>query len=424
MLTISEQARKAASILASSKAAARSALATLQSAHIPCREGLACISVSLRKRICLPESGKFLIIYKAKYMYAITFSLVCAEPDSSEACIVDVNGERIEFNHGTTVLNRTNCSRCLCVNGRLRFCKQAKENCTAHHLTGRHSCTVESRGEIQHGEKFRVLINSPQLLMYDTCITLQVDCNICGCRFGRLSCTHRRCDGGNQTQIENRRARCLRCHFQPRNPVCGPNGRTYASYCHAVECVGLPPVTLLRGPCTDYVCPKKYNIICHATCKVQLFAIAFRMCVSSILVVTEKCASREVHPALVYKGVISDYVVGKGACILVCWFNLLVYAHLLSIVDPAQLVCEEGEVEEDRCTRHNRNGEQQMSVLSQLLYCVNTQHSMYCALFYYTVMGQLLFLYMACNYDCFSKAAARIDMDIFSYRDNRIRQQN
>ena len=73
MLTVSEQARKAASILASSKAAARSALAALQSAHTPCREGLACISVSLRKKICLPESGKFLTIYKAKYMHAITF---------------------------------------------------------------------------------------------------------------------------------------------------------------------------------------------------------------------------------------------------------------------------------------------------------------------------------------------------------------
>lgn len=197
-------------------------------------------------------------------MYTIAISLMHTEPDSSEACIVSVNGERIEFKHGTRVLNRTNCSRCLCVNGRLRFCEQAKENCIAlslNNLTGRHSCTVENRGEIPHGESFRVLINSPQLLVYDIRITLQVDCNICGCRFGRLSCTHRQCDAGNQIQIENRKARCLRCHFQPRNPVCGPNGRTYASYCHAVECVGLPPVTLLRGPCTDYVCPIKYHTI-------------------------------------------------------------------------------------------------------------------------------------------------------------------
>ena len=123
-------------------------------------------------------------------------------------------------------------------------------------------------------------------------------------------------------------------------------------------------MTLLRGPCTDYVCPMKYNTICQAiklvTCKVQLSAIAFRMCVGSILVVTEKCASREgVRPALVYKGVISDYVVGKGS-ILVRWFNLLVHAHLLSTVDPAKLVCEGGEEEEDRCTRHHRNGEQQL----------------------------------------------------------------
>lgn len=98
-------------------------------------------------------------------MYAIAISLMHAEPDSSEACIVSVNGERIEFKHGTPVLNRTNCSRCLCVNGRLRFCEQAKENCTALslNLTSRHSCTVENRGEIQHGENFRVLINFPML---------------------------------------------------------------------------------------------------------------------------------------------------------------------------------------------------------------------------------------------------------------------
>lgn len=183
--------------------------------------------------------------------------LMHAEQDSSEDCVVSVNGEEIEFKHGTPVLNRTNCSRCLCVNGRLKFCEEDEENCTALslNLTRRHSCKVENRREIQHGENFKVIINSPQLLVYDICIVLQVDCNFCGCRFGRLSCTHRHCDGDNQTQVENRNARCLCCRFKPREPVCGPNGRTYASYCHAVECVGLSPVTLLRGPCTDHVRP-------------------------------------------------------------------------------------------------------------------------------------------------------------------------
>lgn len=80
--------------------------------------------------------------------------------------------------------------------------------------------------------------------------------------------------------------------------------------------------------------------------------------------VTEKCASREgVYPALVHKGVILDYVVGKMCfgCILVCWFKLSAHAHLLSTVDPARLVCEGGEEEEDRCTRpDHRIGEEQL----------------------------------------------------------------
>ena len=77
---------------------------------------------------------------------------------------------------------------------------------------------------------------------------LQVDCNLCRCRNGRVSCTHTRCE-----EEEEEDTPCMRCRFSPRDPVCGPDGRTYQSRCYATECVGLSSVQLLPGPCTRYV---------------------------------------------------------------------------------------------------------------------------------------------------------------------------
>ena len=74
------------------------------------------------------------------------------------------------------------------------------------------------------------------------------------CRNGNLACTRRACpDGEGEDTIPEADRRCLQCGKKVANPVCGSDGRTYPSACHAVNCTGLQPDTVTAGPCSRQV---------------------------------------------------------------------------------------------------------------------------------------------------------------------------
>ncbi len=46
---------------------------------------------------------------------------------------------------------------------------------------------------------------------------------------------------------------CSRCEDKVREEVCGANGKTYNSLCHAVNCGGLKEGDITAGPCKNKV---------------------------------------------------------------------------------------------------------------------------------------------------------------------------
>ncbi len=112
---------------------------------------------------------------------------------------------------------------------------------------------------------------------------MQVECNMCRCRNGRLACTNRRCQdadrddrrkrseedsdedskSGSSSKSGKSRGRkpgpitaddpCYGCWDEPPYPVCAPDGHTYLSECFAVHCGGHSAEDLLLGPCSNYV---------------------------------------------------------------------------------------------------------------------------------------------------------------------------
>ena len=80
-----------------------------------------------------------------------------------------------------------------------------------------------------------------------------MDCNRCACKNGRLSCTRRECEPDEQVNEDEddpmEERNCRSCGTMRRQPVCGRDGRTYASMCYAVNCRGLSADQLTEGSC-------------------------------------------------------------------------------------------------------------------------------------------------------------------------------
>ncbi len=47
--------------------------------------------------------------------------------------------------------------------------------------------------------------------------------------------------------------RCSRCEQLEGEQVCGGNGKTYTTLCHAVNCAGIAMTDIMTGPCIDKV---------------------------------------------------------------------------------------------------------------------------------------------------------------------------
>ena len=48
---------------------------------------------------------------------------------------------------------------------------------------------------------------------------------------------------------------CSKCEEKKGEEVCGDNGKTYNTLCHAVNCAGLKEDDISDGPCEQKVCP-------------------------------------------------------------------------------------------------------------------------------------------------------------------------
>ncbi len=142
-----------------------------------------------------------------------------------------MGGVEYSVHHGEDYLLPNNCSRCQCEDGEPAFC-QALDDCSPFVGGGKKPVGCEVEGvELAHGETF------------------EVDCNRCGCRNGKITCTNRKCEDDDDSD----EGLCQSCRKQPRSPVCAPDGRTYHSACYAINCLGHLQVDLRRGACASYV---------------------------------------------------------------------------------------------------------------------------------------------------------------------------
>lgn len=73
-----------------------------------------------------------------------------------------------------------------------------------------------------------------------------VECNVCGCYAGEITCTKQQC---RIAGVSDRSYTSLPCNCPPHHvPVCGANGNTYASACVA-KCTGLQDSEIEFGAC-------------------------------------------------------------------------------------------------------------------------------------------------------------------------------
>ncbi|XP_061411665.1 reversion-inducing cysteine-rich protein with Kazal motifs [Lethenteron reissneri] len=89
----------------------------------------------------------------------------------------------------------------------------------------------------------------------------RVDCNVCSCFAGELSCSVRQCLSGESSEEDRRRFTGLPCNCADQFvPVCAINGRTYPNACIA-RCTGLQDSEIeygtcaTRDPCSPSPCP-------------------------------------------------------------------------------------------------------------------------------------------------------------------------
>lgn len=137
---------------------------------------------------------------------------------------------RYHVHHGETYFDAEGCRTCECRDGNATaYCGEPR-NCTVV-SEGTADCALSEEsggGAIPHGAMRRF------------------GCKICGCRNGRLRCARPRCPEEEEEEEEDS---CRACDGGPPDPVCGPNGINYRSLCTAVNCSGIPPANLEKGPC-------------------------------------------------------------------------------------------------------------------------------------------------------------------------------
>ena len=75
---------------------------------------------------------------------------------------------------------------------------------------------------------------------------------MCGCNDGRLTCTDiEECKEGEERDEDDRK--CEKCQDAPMSLVCGRDGRTFKSWCIAMNCSRLRDIDILNRPCPSQV---------------------------------------------------------------------------------------------------------------------------------------------------------------------------
>ena len=140
--------------------------------------------------------------------------------------------------HGQTFFDAANCRMCQCNDGDLySLCTQSNNTCAL--LVPKNesqNCTTSSGEILEHGT------------------VMEEECEACGCRDGRLKCTHSRRHCKPATPSGNESDVCNQCRREgPPGPVCGPDGRNHISSCAAIKCAGVSPLDIRTGPCQSEV---------------------------------------------------------------------------------------------------------------------------------------------------------------------------
>ena len=149
-------------------------------------------------------------------------------------CEVTLGGRQYRVGNGKEYFDQYSCQSCVCMNGNGTYLCEKRSNChpVSTNVSSASNCTMNGQ-TYKHGD----LIDS--------------ECEKCRCNDGGLFCTYRRKTCSNAT--DNDQSPCKLCRKNTFNPVCGPDGQTYPSECHAVNCIGIPPLLLHEGSCSGNV---------------------------------------------------------------------------------------------------------------------------------------------------------------------------
>uniref|UniRef100_A0A8C5ME93 Reversion-inducing cysteine-rich protein with Kazal motifs n=1 Tax=Leptobrachium leishanense TaxID=445787 RepID=A0A8C5ME93_9ANUR len=127
-----------------------------------------------------------------------------------------------------------------------------------------HSGILENCMEIQCVDLQKSCVIDGQRKNHGT--SFKVDCNICSCVGGTLRCSKRQCHNELSSDRDRPIFTGLPCNCDNQFvPVCGQNGRTYASACVA-RCVGLQDHQFEYGqcssnPCNSNLCPRSQRCV-------------------------------------------------------------------------------------------------------------------------------------------------------------------
>ena len=152
-------------------------------------------------------------------------------------CEYSVNNGRYSLYDGQSMYERRDgqCLECTCSNGEVE-CEMEEDEDSCGEADSRAGSKGGSRGDDSFcGFQGERLENGE---------SVNVDCNVCRCRRGKVSCTRRPCLGQQECRAS--------CRNATKGPVCGPGAVTFPSRCVAT-CFGLNDSELIDGPCSNRV---------------------------------------------------------------------------------------------------------------------------------------------------------------------------